>query len=67
MLIVPKNGTTLFTEKCLIIVILEVHQDLSEYHHDKMKRVQRKLDNLRKTMLGKDLFLFDLIKICFLR
>ncbi|CAF0818142.1 unnamed protein product [Rotaria sordida] len=30
---------------------IEVHQDLHEYHAEKMKRVQRKLDNLRKAGL----------------
>jgi hypothetical protein len=29
-----------------------MHQDLSEFHLEKMKRVQRKLENLRKTSLG---------------
>ncbi len=29
-----------------------MHQDLSEYHVEKMKRVERKLDNLRKIELG---------------
>lgn len=32
--------------------ILEMHQDLSEYHLEKMKKVQRKLDNLRKITSG---------------
>ncbi len=33
-----------------------MHHDLREYHDDKMKRVQRKLDNLRKSALGQDFF-----------
>jgi hypothetical protein len=30
----------------------EMDRDLTEYHANKMKRVQRKVDNLRKAMLG---------------
>ena len=31
---------------------LEMQQDLTEFHSEKMKRVQRKLENLRKTLSG---------------
>ncbi|CAF0868513.1 unnamed protein product [Adineta ricciae] len=41
MLIVPKN---------------EVRQDLREYHEEKMKKVQRKLDNLRKATSDENKF-----------
>ncbi|CAM4835356.1 unnamed protein product [Rotaria magnacalcarata] len=36
--------------------IKEVHQDLHEYHAEKMKRVQRKLDNLKKVALDERKF-----------
>ncbi|CAF3597071.1 unnamed protein product [Rotaria socialis] len=54
MLIVPKN---------------EIYQDLHEYHAEKMKQVQRKLDTLRKTALDekksneKDKSFFEKVKL----
>ncbi|CAF2148160.1 unnamed protein product [Rotaria magnacalcarata] len=54
VLIVPKN---------------EIYQDLHEYHAEKMKRVQRKLDTLRKTALDekksneKDKSFFEKVKL----
>jgi len=39
-------------KKLYFILFVEMHQDLSEYHAEKMKRVERKLDNLRKSALG---------------
>lgn len=31
-----------------------MQQDLTEFHSEKMKRVQRKLENLRKTLAGEN-------------
>ena len=53
MLVVPKNGMYLWLERDephqeALPSVLEVRQDLTEYYEDKMQRVQRKLNNLRK-------------------
>ena len=42
----------IFIRRNLFFVFVEVRQDLREYHEEKMKKVQRKLDNLRKTTSG---------------
>ena len=44
-------GSSPLTRTRLVSVlpsVLEVRQDLTEYYEDKMQRVQRKLNNLRK-------------------
>ncbi len=44
-------------------IFVEFDHDFSEYHANKMKRVQRKVDNLRKAMIG---LLFHLFLFLFL-
>ncbi len=34
------------------ILLVEVRRDFTEYYEDKMRRVQRKVDNLRKALLS---------------
>ena len=44
----------LFIQKSYFFVI-EMSQDLSQHYVDKLKRVEQKLDNLRKARLGQRL------------
>ncbi len=46
-------------------IFVEFDHDFSEYHANKMKRVQRKVDNLRKAMIGLLFNLFFVFLISF--
>lgn len=49
MLIVPKNGKEDEHRLCFWSMLsVEVPRDLAEYHAEKLRRVQRKVDNLRR-------------------
>jgi hypothetical protein len=66
MLIVPKNGKRYPIIIDLISSCIEVRRDFTDYYDDKMRRVQRKVDNLRKAALSLLFHLIDLIeKFCF--
>ena len=40
-------------KRCIIfLIITEVPRDFTEYYDDKMRRVQRKVDNLKKAALS---------------
>ncbi len=52
LLIVPKNGMKDLNRNRFLLSFVEMSQDLSKHYTDKSKRVEQKLDNLRKAALS---------------